>query len=87
MANVGDFLQVFCDFGLGFANYVISIQRYGRVSFVQNYYNYERGFGNVVGGDGWLGLRNIKALTDAGTCYTKLNSEIINYNVCIEPGT
>ena len=48
MANVGDFLQVFCEFGLGFASYVISIQRYGRVSFVQNYYNYEWGFGNML---------------------------------------
>ncbi|KAH3827919.1 fibrinogen-like protein 1 [Dreissena polymorpha] len=64
--NQSEPIVVFCAFELGATSYVISIQKYGRVSFVQNYYNYEWGFGNIGGGDGWLGLRNIKALTDAG---------------------
>ncbi|KAH3741972.1 microfibril-associated glycoprotein 4-like [Dreissena polymorpha] len=64
--NQSEPIVVYCQFELGSVSYVISIQKLGRVSFVQNFYNYEWGFGSIGGGDGWLGLRRIKALTDAG---------------------
>ncbi|XP_052239839.1 fibrinogen-like protein 1 [Dreissena polymorpha] len=79
--NQSEPIVVFCSFESGAASYGILVQKFGTVSFVQNFYNYERGFGNIATGDGWLGLANIKALTDAGYNTLTVTMQDCNLNV------
>ncbi|WAR26130.1 ANGL6-like protein [Mya arenaria] len=62
--------DVYCTFEEGSGGFVIMQQKYGHVSFVQNYQRYLYGFGSAHLGDFWFGLIKTKALTDHG--YNKL---------------